>query len=118
VPALACRVFSVSETCFRYSPKRDAENELIGDLLVGLARAHKTWRFDLYFLRLRNVSGHVWNHKRVHRIYCELELDLRIKPRRLERDKPGELAVPEAPDLVWTMASWPTGWPTGGSSGG
>ena len=24
--ALACRAFGVSETCFRYSPKRDDEN--------------------------------------------------------------------------------------------
>ncbi len=26
--ALACRAFGVSETCFRYSPKRDEENGL------------------------------------------------------------------------------------------
>ena len=34
--ALACRAFGVSETCFRYSPRRDEENEMIADLLVGL----------------------------------------------------------------------------------
>lgn len=79
--ALACRAFGVSETCFRYSPKRDDENEMIADLLVGLTNVHKTWGFGLCFLHLRNVKGHVWNHKRVHRIYCELELNLRIKPR-------------------------------------
>lgn len=33
--ALACRAFGVSETCFRYSPKRDDENEMIADLLWG-----------------------------------------------------------------------------------
>jgi putative transposase len=99
--ALACRAFGVSETCFRYSPKRDEENELIADLLVGLTNVHKTWGFGLCLLHLRNVKGHVWNHKRVHRIYCEPELNLRIKPRRrLKRDKPEELAVPEAPRLV------------------
>ena len=34
--ALACRAFGVSETCFRYSPKLQDENEQIADLLVGL----------------------------------------------------------------------------------
>ena len=50
------------------------------------------------------AGGILWNHKRVHRIYCELELNLRIKPRRrLKREKPEELAVPEAPNLIWSM---------------
>ena len=78
--ALACRTFGVSETCYRYGPKLKAENEEIADLLVGLTDAGKTWGFGLCFLHLRNVKGHPWNHKRVHRIYCELELNLRIKP--------------------------------------
>jgi hypothetical protein len=39
-----------------------------------------------------------------YRIYCELELNLRIKPRRrLKREKPEELAVPDAPNVVWSM---------------
>ena len=42
--------------------------------------------------------------KRVYRIYRELELNLRIKPRkRLKREKPDELTVPEAPNEVWSM---------------
>lgn len=102
--ALACRAFGVSETCYRYSPKLDAENEQIADLLLGLTKAKKTWGFGLCFLHLRNVQGHAWNHKRVYRIYRELELNLRIKPRwRLKREKPEELAVPEAPNLIWSM---------------
>lgn len=45
-----------------------------------------------------------WNHKRVYRIYRELELNRRIKPhRRLKREKPEDLAVPDAPNLVWFM---------------
>ena len=102
--ALACRAFGVSETCFRYSPKLRDENEEIADLLVGLTEARKTWGFGLCFLHLRNVQGRLWNHKRVYRIYCELELNLRIKPRkRLKRDKPDALAVPETPNITWSM---------------
>jgi len=102
--ALACRTFGVSETCYRYSPKLKSENEEIADLLVGLTDARKTWGFGLCFLHLRNVKGHPWNHKRVYRIYCELELNLRIKPRkRLKRDKPDALAVPDAPNMTWSM---------------
>jgi putative transposase len=36
----------------------------------------------LCFLYLRNVQNFTWNHKRVYRIYRELELNLRIKPRK------------------------------------
>lgn len=49
-------------------------------------------------------QGLGWNHKRVYRIYRELELNLRIKPRkRLKRDKPDALAVPEAANQTWSM---------------
>ena len=102
--ALACRAFEVSETCYRYSPNLDDENEQIADLLLGLTTVKKTWGVGLCFLYLRNVQGHGWNHKRVYRIYRELELNLRIKPRkRLKREKPDELAVPETPNEVWSM---------------
>ena len=122
--ALACRTFGISETCYRYQPLLDGENERIADLLVGLTVSRKTWGFGLCFLYLRNVKGHPWNHKRVYRIYRELDLNLRIEPRRrLKRDRPDELAVPQAPNCVWSMdpsgqarrhALWPTSWETGG----
>lgn len=42
----------------------------------------------LCFLYLHNVKGYRWNHKRVYRIYRELDLNLRIKPRkRIVREK-------------------------------
>ncbi|MFT5642700.1 MAG: putative transposase [Janthinobacterium sp.] len=53
---------------------------------------------------LRNVKGFKWNHKRVYRIYRELELNLRIKPRqRLLRDVPLALAVPANINEMWSM---------------
>jgi putative transposase len=53
---------------------------------------------------MRNVKGFKWNHKRVYRVYRELELNLRIKPRpRLVREKPLPLAVPTAINKSWSM---------------
>ncbi len=64
----------------------------------------RSWGFGLCFLYLRTVKGFKWNHKRVYRIYCELDLNLRIKPeKRLKRPKPDELAVPEAPNQTGSM---------------
>lgn len=100
----ACADFSISQTCYRYQPKLSDENAVIADWLVRLTYNQKNWGFGLCFLHLRNVKGHGWNHKRVYRIYRELELNLRIKPRkRLVRERPQPLAVPEAINQVWSM---------------
>jgi putative transposase len=102
--APACRTFGVSESCYRYSPKRGGENNEVANLLIGLTNARKTWGFGLCFLYLRNVQGRVWNHKTVYRIYRALGWNLRIKPRKwLKRDKPDALSVPDAPNAVWSM---------------
>lgn len=102
--ALACRTFSISETCYRYRARLSAENFEISDWLEKLTGANRTWGFGLCFLYLRNVKGFAWNHKRVYRIYRELELNLRIRPKkRLKRDKPEPLAVPDRPNETWSM---------------
>lgn len=100
----ACRTFDVSETCFRYQAKASEENARIADWLVRLTTAHRDWGFGLCFLHLRNVKGFGWNHKRVYRIYRELELNLRIKPRkRLVRERPEPLTLPAAINQVSSM---------------
>ena len=100
----ACRAFSISETCYRYHPKLSDENIIIADWLLGLTQHHRTWGFKLCFLYLRNVKGFKWNHKRVYRIYRELTLNLRIKPRkRLVREKPEALSVPVSINQTWSM---------------
>jgi putative transposase len=101
---LACDIFSISETCYRYEAKRNAENEEIATWLIRLTDNQRTWGFGLCYLYLRNVKGFPWNHKRIYRIYRELELNLRIKPRkRLIREKPEPLIVPETINQVWSM---------------
>ena len=101
---VACAAFGISETCYRYQAKQSAENVEIADHLIRLTHNQRNWGFGLCFLYLRNVKGYRWNHKRVYRIYRELELNLRIKPKkRIVREKPEPLAVPQAINQCWSM---------------
>jgi putative transposase len=101
---LACAAFGLSQSGYRYVPQRNAENQRIADWLTRLTDNQRNWGFGLCFLHLRNVKGFEWNHKRVYRIYRELELNLRIKPKkRMIRIKPEPLAVPEVLNQTWSM---------------
>src|SRR5690606_39385802 len=47
---LACAIFQVSQTCYRYQAKRNAENEEIARWLIRLTGNHRTWGFGLCYL--------------------------------------------------------------------
>ena len=78
--AKSCEVVSISQCCYRYESVNGTENEQLGDLLVSMINDpfKRRWGFGLCFDFIRNVLGYKWNHKRVYRIYCELELNQRI----------------------------------------
>jgi putative transposase len=77
---------------------------VIADWLIRLTENRRNWGFGLCFLYLRNVRSYPWNHKRVYRIYKELELNLRIKPKkRLVREEPRALSVPDEINEVWSL---------------
>jgi putative transposase len=100
----ACVSFNVSEGCYRYHSKLSPENDQIADWLIRLTTNQRNWGFGLCFLYLRNVKGYPWNHKRVYRIYRELELNMRIKPKkRIIRERPVPLSVPERINESWSM---------------
>ena len=101
---LVCEVCSISKSTYYYQPKLSDENAMIADYLLRLTTTHKRWGFKLCYLYLRNVKGYKFNHKRIYRIYRELELNLRIKPRRrIKRDKPEALSVPSTINQTWSM---------------
>jgi len=101
---LVCLAFGISQTCYRYQAKLSSENVTIADHLIRLTYNQRNWGFGLCFLYLRNVKGYGWNHKRVYRIYRELELNLRIKPRKwIVREKPEPLTVPKTINQCWSM---------------
>jgi len=102
--SLVCQIFGISETYYRYQAKCSGDNALIADWLLRLTTTNRTLGFGLCYLYLRNVKGFPYNHKRIYRIYRELELNLRIKPkRRLKREKPEELVVPRQINHTWSI---------------
>lgn len=101
---VACQAFAISESCYRYTSTLSDDNAEIADWLIRLTNNQKNWGFGLCYLFLRNVKGFGWNHKRVYRIYRELELNLRIKPKkRIVREKPQPLSVPDVCNQSWSM---------------
>lgn len=99
-----CRLFSISKTTYRYKSKLSEDNERIAQLLLAITNEHRTWGFLLCYLYLRNVVELRYNHKRIYRIYCELCLNLRIKPkRRVKRERPEKLATAQFQNHIWSM---------------
>ena len=65
------------------------------------------------YLHFRNVKGYKFNHKRVYRIYKELKLNMRIKPKkRIKRENPEKLIVPESINEwgCWTLCIIVISW--------
>lgn len=100
----ACRVVRLSRAAY-YRPRvswteRDAA---VIDALTALVAERGRWGFWKLFDRLR-AQGHAWNHKRVHRVYRALRLNL---PRRTVRRVPKRIRQPlEAPrtlNQTWAM---------------
>ena len=98
----ACRFVGAPLSSQRYRTVRPPALELRARLRA-LAEERIRWGYRRLHVLLEREGTHV-NHKRVYRIYRELELNLRIKPKkRLVRAKPEPLAVPETINQVWSM---------------
>jgi putative transposase len=101
---LACEALFISQNCYRHEPKLSGETTEIAGRLVRLTHNQRNWGFGLCFLFPCIVKGFRRKHKRVYRIYRDLELNLRIKPKnRIVREAPEPLAVPAAVNQVWSM---------------
>jgi putative transposase len=77
----ACRVINIDCKTYRYQPKHSRENELIGDTLKSLSVKYPRYGFKKLFGLMR-ADGMTYNHKRVHRIYVEKGLNMKIKPKK------------------------------------
>jgi putative transposase len=98
----ACKVLNLSRSVFHYQAKRPDDSELEKELL-DLAGRKPRWGFGKMLDYLKR-NGHGWNHKRIRRVYCELRLNIRIKPRkRLPKRFPQPLVVPEHANQSWSL---------------
>jgi putative transposase len=99
----ACRLFCLSRTAFAYEPKKKVDDPLIKQELLALVEENRTHGFWKLYTRLRN-DGFCWNNKRVYRVYCDLRLNKRKKPRkRLPSREKLPLIQPEEPNACWSL---------------
>ncbi|MEB7861652.1 integrase core domain-containing protein [Raoultella ornithinolytica] len=98
----ACRTLSLSRMVFRYQPDTRRDEPVIMALTVAAER-YPRYGFKKLFQVLRR-QGNIWNHKRVHRIYCLLKLNFRRKGKqRLPVRNPAPLTTPEAMNQSWSI---------------
>ena len=87
--AKACKIVGFSRSAF-YKSTVDwaAKDAPVIDALNEIIAKRARWGFWKCFHRLRS-DGHVWNHKRVHRVYCKMKLNLqrRTKKRVITRER-------------------------------
>ena len=75
--------------------------------LIKLTDNHCNWGFGLCYLYLRNVKGFKWNHKRVYRIYKELELKQIIS----WRGRPQVIRCDNGPEYISSaIQNWASEW--------
>ena len=100
----ACAAVRLSRSAY-YRPLRDrgAYDAEVVNALNEQVDAHPRWGFWKCFDRMR-LDGQPWNHKRVHRVYREMRLNL---PRRTKKRIPTRprqpMIVQDAPNVVWAL---------------
>ncbi len=102
--AKACRIAGLSRAAlYRESTDRIERDAPVVQALNETVERHGRWGFWKCFQRLRD-QGHAWNHKRVHRVYCSMKLNLprRTKKRVMTRERQ-PLVAPETVNQMWAL---------------
>ncbi len=87
---------------YGYHPKKIDDAEL-KEALKNIVKKHVRRGFKKCYDTIRR-DGHVWNHKRVYRVYCKLGLNLRKKPKkRFPSREKQVLEQPNEINLMWSM---------------
>ena len=98
----ACQTIGLNRCSYRYQVKRRDDTEIAQELRQ-LVERQPRWGCRKMTDYLRN-QGHVWNHKRIRRIYRDLALNLHRKPKkRLAPRTAQALWVPGQSDVSWSL---------------
>ena len=98
----ACRLVGISQSVYRYSPNTDSDNEVIAGIQKAVER-YPAYGFGKVFKILRRWD-HPWNHKRVHRLYCLLNLNKRRKGKKRLASRPAiPLACATTINACWSI---------------
>lgn len=86
-----------------YYQSTKPDDTVIREKLTELANDHPRWGAKKMTAVIRNQGQQV-NHKKIRRIYREMQLNLRIKPKkRLPSREPAPLIVPDRPNVSWSV---------------
>jgi len=98
----ACKIVQLPPSTYHYA-LRPFEDSEIENALLSLIEKHPTIGFWQSHHRLRH-KGHIWNHKRLYRVYTAMKLNIRrrAKKRLPERIKM-PLSVPTEPNQMWSL---------------
>jgi putative transposase len=98
----ACHMLDLSRSGYRYQKKQEAD-EPVKVVLKELSKQQPTWGFEKMTDLIRQ-SHPEWNHKRIHRIYCEIGLNLTSKrKKRLPARNRQPLCQPERANQSWSL---------------
>ena len=85
-----------------YQAKK-TDDHAIEQALLELAAHKPRWGFAKMADYLRNEKRS-WNRKRIRRVYCDLKLNLRVKPKkRLPKRTAQPLSQPEKANQSWSL---------------
>jgi putative transposase len=97
----ACGVVNLSRSVYYYKSHRD--DHIVIDKLRSLAEQRPTEGFWKMYFRIRK-EGLLWNHKRVHRVYKLLKLNMK---RKNKRRLPARILYPleavNTTNISWSM---------------
>ena len=98
----ACDAIRISRSVYYYQPDASKDDAVIAEVQTVVER-YPAYGFSKVFTKVRR-AGNPWNHKRVYRVYCALNLNLRRKgKKRLPSRNPEPLTVPADMNQCWSI---------------